>query len=66
MKDRNKEGRRGWRVHFAPKCRLTSIGLHGALSQRAELFISTAVRTSDPIQCLRKYIREAAAAKYHR
>jgi hypothetical protein len=30
------------------KCQLTFIGLHGATSQKMQLFIATAVRTSNP------------------
>jgi hypothetical protein len=32
----------------APKCRLTSNRLHDAICQKAELFITTAAKTSDP------------------
>jgi hypothetical protein len=31
-----------------PKHRLTSNGLHGVISQKIEIFITTAVRTSNP------------------
>jgi hypothetical protein len=37
-----------WRRHFPPKCRLTFNWLHGVISQKIELFITTAVRTSNP------------------
>jgi hypothetical protein len=37
-----------WRRHVPPKHRLTSKALHGVISQRIELFISTATRTSNP------------------
>jgi hypothetical protein len=34
--------------YVPPKCRLTVNGLHGVISQKIVLFITTAVRTSDP------------------
>jgi hypothetical protein len=37
-----------WRRHIPPKRRLTSNGLHSVISQKTELFIITAVRTSNP------------------
>jgi hypothetical protein len=40
------------RRHVAPKRRLTFNGLHGVISQKIELFITTAVRTSSPTQFL--------------
>jgi hypothetical protein len=39
-----------------PKRRLTFTGLHGAISQKIELFITTAVRTTDPTQLFVCYI----------
>jgi hypothetical protein len=42
-----------WRRHVPPKRRLTFNGLHSVISQKVELFITTAVRTSDPLfQCI--------------
>jgi hypothetical protein len=38
---------RRWRWHVPPKRRLTFAGLHAVLSQKIELFITTAVRTSN-------------------
>jgi hypothetical protein len=38
-----------WRQHVPPKYRLNFKGLHRIKSQTIELFITTAVRTSDPI-----------------
>jgi hypothetical protein len=37
-----------WRRYVPPKRRLTFNGLHGVVSQKMVLFISTAVRTSNP------------------
>jgi hypothetical protein len=37
-----------WRQHVCPKCQLTFNGLHGIISQKTKLFITTTVRTSDP------------------
>jgi hypothetical protein len=37
-----------WRRYIPPKCRLTFNGLHGVISQKMALFITTAVRTSNP------------------
>jgi hypothetical protein len=42
-----------WRWHVPPKCWLTFNGLHGVISQKTELFITTAVRTSNPTSQLR-------------
>jgi hypothetical protein len=39
-----------WRRHVPPKCRLTFKGLHNAISQKVELFITIAVRTKYPIR----------------
>jgi hypothetical protein len=36
------------RRHFSPKHLLTFNGLHGVISQKIKLFISTALRTSNP------------------
>jgi hypothetical protein len=36
-----------WRRYVPPKCRLTFSGLHGVISQKTVLFITTAVRTSN-------------------
>jgi hypothetical protein len=44
-----------WRRHASPNRRLTFNGLHGVLSQETELFIITAVRTSNPT-CLTKLL----------
>jgi hypothetical protein len=35
-----------WRWHITPKRRLTFNGLHGVISQKTVLFVTTAVRTS--------------------
>jgi hypothetical protein len=35
-------------IHILPKRRLTFNGLHGVISHKAEPFITTAVRTSNP------------------
>jgi hypothetical protein len=40
-----------WRWHVPPKRRLTFNGLHGVISQKIELFITTAVRISKPTEC---------------
>jgi hypothetical protein len=37
-----------WRQYVPPKLRLTFNGLHGVISQKIVLFITTAVRTSNP------------------
>jgi hypothetical protein len=37
-----------WRRHVPPKCHLTFNRLHGIISQKTELFITTAVRTLNP------------------
>jgi hypothetical protein len=37
------------RRYFPPKRRLKFNGLHGIISQKTELFITTGVRTSNPI-----------------
>jgi hypothetical protein len=37
-----------WRRHVPPKRRLTFNGLHGVMSQKIGLFLTTALRTSDP------------------
>jgi hypothetical protein len=37
-----------WRQYVPPKRRLTLNGLHGVMSQKMVLFITTAVRTSNP------------------
>jgi hypothetical protein len=37
-----------WRRYISPKRRLTFNGLHGIISQKIELLITTAVRTSNP------------------
>jgi hypothetical protein len=37
-----------WRRHVLPKRRLTFSGLYGVIYQKIELFIATAVRTSNP------------------
>jgi hypothetical protein len=41
-------GPRRWRRHVPPKRRLTFNGLQGVISQKILLFITTAVRTSNP------------------
>jgi hypothetical protein len=38
----------GGKRHVLPKRRLAFNGLHGIISQKMELFITTAVRTSNP------------------
>jgi hypothetical protein len=42
------QGHGRWRQHVSPKRQLTFNGLHGIISQKIELFITTAVRTSSP------------------
>jgi hypothetical protein len=42
--------RKKWKWYVPPKRRLTSNGLHGVISQKIELFITTAVRTSNPTE----------------
>jgi hypothetical protein len=37
-----------WRRYFPAKRRLTISGLHGVISQKAELFLTTVGRTSNP------------------
>jgi hypothetical protein len=37
-----------WRQYVTPKRRLTFTGLHGVISQKIVLFITTALRTSNP------------------
>jgi hypothetical protein len=37
-----------WRQHVTPKCRLTFSGIQGFVSQKIGLFITTALRTSNP------------------
>jgi hypothetical protein len=39
---------RKWRRFVIPIHRLAFNGLHGVISQKTELFITTAVRTSNP------------------
>jgi hypothetical protein len=39
-----------WRRHVSPKIVLTFNGLHGIISQKIELFVTTSMRTSDPTQ----------------
>jgi hypothetical protein len=41
-------GNRRWRRRVPPKRRLTFNGLHGVIPQETELFITIAVRTSNP------------------
>jgi hypothetical protein len=43
-----------WMRHVPPKRRLTYNGLHGVVYQKTELFITTAVGTSDPTQVKKK------------
>jgi hypothetical protein len=38
----------GFYLHVPPKRQLTLNGLHGVISQKAELFMTTGVRTSNP------------------
>jgi hypothetical protein len=52
-----------WRWHAPPKRRLTFSGLHGVMTQKTELFIITAVRTSDPT---RRYISQGRTLHNHR
>jgi hypothetical protein len=40
-----------WRRYVPPKRPLTLNGLHGVISQRMVLFITTAVKTSNPAKC---------------
>jgi hypothetical protein len=42
-----------WRRYVPPKRRLTFNGLHGVISRKIVLFITTAVRTSDPTYMVR-------------
>jgi hypothetical protein len=37
-----------WRLHVSSKRRLTFNGVHGVISQKTEVFMTTAVRTSSP------------------
>jgi hypothetical protein len=37
-----------WRQYVPPKCQMTFNRLHGIIYQKTELFITTAVRTSNP------------------
>jgi hypothetical protein len=37
-----------WRRYVPPKCHVTFTGLHGVISQKIELFVATAVRTTNP------------------
>jgi hypothetical protein len=39
-----------WKYHVLPKRQLTFNGLHGVISKKIELIITTAVRTSHPTQ----------------
>jgi hypothetical protein len=41
-----------WRRYVPPKRRLTLNGLHGVISEKIVLFITTAVRTSNPTKIL--------------
>jgi hypothetical protein len=50
-RERNQRESR-WRRHVAPKRRLTLNGLRDVISQKMVLFITTAVRTSNPIEQL--------------
>jgi hypothetical protein len=50
---------RRWRGHVPLKCQLDFNVLHGFISQKTELFITTAFRTSNPtsaLQCFRKHL----------
>jgi hypothetical protein len=42
-----------WRRHVPPKRQLTLNGQHGVISQKVVLFITTAVRTSNPTQFMK-------------
>jgi hypothetical protein len=41
-----------WRRHFLPKCRLMFNGLHSVIYQKIEIFVTIAVRTSNPLNDL--------------
>jgi hypothetical protein len=45
-----------WRRYVPPKLRLTLNGLHRGISQKMVLFITTAVRTSNPTQIFMKFV----------
>jgi hypothetical protein len=45
-----------WRLHVPPKRRLAFNKLHGVMSQKVELFIATAVRTSNPTNYKPSYL----------
>jgi hypothetical protein len=53
-----------WRRYVPPKRQLTFNGLHGIVSQKIEVFITTAVRTSNPTLevCSEHYARSTWAA----
>jgi hypothetical protein len=40
------------REDVPPKCRLTLIGLHGVISHKIELFITTTVKISNPTKSI--------------
>jgi hypothetical protein len=45
-----------WRRYFPPKRWLTLNGLHGVIFQKMILFITTAVKTSNPTQLWREFV----------
>jgi hypothetical protein len=47
-----------WRWYVPPKRLLTSIGLHGVISQRTELFMNAAVRTANRTRL--EYVRSSS------
>jgi hypothetical protein len=47
----------GWRRHAPRKRRLIFNGLHGVITQKIELFISTAVRSSNPTNSTKYFYR---------
>jgi hypothetical protein len=51
------------RLYAPPKVQLTVNGLRGVISQKIALFITTAVRTSEPTQ---RYIPEDSTLHNHR
>jgi hypothetical protein len=54
-----------WRRYVPPKCRLTPNGLHGVISQKMGLFITTAVRTSNQLSLDRNHNLATTADNPH-
>jgi hypothetical protein len=54
-----------WRRYFPPKRRLTFNGLHCVKSQKIVLFITTAVRISNPIILFQVYILNSISPTTH-